>query len=88
MLRRSGINPDWLAPACDKRRMQKAWTGLRGAVWSVNNEAGEKGASAPKPPRRAHPASGKARAKVLTAEERGESARQAAEDRWARRKPR
>jgi hypothetical protein len=21
------INPDRLAPACDKRRMQKAWTG-------------------------------------------------------------
>ena len=56
LLRRSGINPDWLAPACDKRRMQKAWTGLRGAVWGVN-EAGEQGASAPEPPRRAHHAS-------------------------------
>jgi hypothetical protein len=31
---------------------------------------------------------GKARAKVLTAKERHESARQAAGDRWARRKPR
>jgi len=30
-----GIKPDRLAPACDKRRMQKAWTGIRGAVWSV-----------------------------------------------------
>jgi hypothetical protein len=38
--------------------------------------------------RRSARRSGKPRAKVLTAEERHESARQAAEDRWARRKPR
>ena len=35
-----------------------------------------------------HAVEGKVRAKVLTAEERHERARQAAEARWARRKPR
>jgi len=38
--------------------------------------------------RRSASRGGKARAKVLTAEERHERARQAAEARWARRKPR